>query len=598
MSPQHREAFAHLYYGLRTDGGFVLLTGEVGAGKTTLMRCLLAHVPEDLEVAFVLNPRVTVIELLQTVAEELGIELPADPASGKALIDRISRHLLDVHARGRRTVLVIDEAQNLTDDVLEQIRLLTNLETDRRKLLRIILIGQPELAQLLQRPAMRQLSQRITARYHLGGLTHEELAGYVRHRFAVAGSHHHAPFTRNALRVLYQRSRGIPRVVNVIADRALLGAYVEGTRSVGVRLVTRAADEVRGVRAPRRRRLALGGALALGSAVAVGLATLAPTAWPPQAVAPDAPPAAEQAARASTAAEQAARASTAAEVASALPAEPHGASSAEPGATAAPSSPFARASDVTAASAVAEPTPEPEVTAADAGTGSGRVALARADLGPRALEPLWRAREAQSRHEAFARLFEAWHAPIDIGGRDPCEAAPEAGLRCLERDGGWRLLAKLNRPAVLRLREPGNRREGADGDGARYLAVVGLQDGQVDVHVNGERVRLQRRALEPLWAGRIELLWQMPPAYQAPLRQGDSGETVVWLRQRLASALGAPVGDAPRFDRELARRLRDFQRRNDLRADGVAGPHTWIRLNASLDAGVPTLARAGEAGEG
>mgnify|MGYP001813966333 FL=1 len=188
MSARHREALAHLLYGLGEGGGFVQLTGEVGTGKTTICRCLLEQVPENVDIALVLNPKVTATELIATVCDELGIEYPGGDTSIKALTDVLYRYLLDAYARGRRTVLILDEAQNLSADVLEQVRLLTNLETATQKLLQIVLIGQPELRSMLAREDMRQLSQRVTARYHLDPISREEAGAYIRHRLQICGS--------------------------------------------------------------------------------------------------------------------------------------------------------------------------------------------------------------------------------------------------------------------------------------------------------------------------------------------------------------------------------------------------------------------------
>ncbi len=254
MSEQHREALAHLVYGVNSDGGFVLLTGEVGTGKTTVCRCLLEQLPCDADVAFVLNPALSVTELLGTVCDELGIDYPEGNTSVKAFVDRINTYLLDAHARGRKTVVIIEEAQNLSADVLEQLRLLTNLETNQRKLLQIIMIGQPELREMLARPELRQLAQRITARYHMGPLSRYDVTGYVNHRLSVAGLQG-SPFTASALSELWRLSRGIPRTVNVICDRALLGAYVQGQKKVGKATLSKAAGEVFGERPAHKRTL-------------------------------------------------------------------------------------------------------------------------------------------------------------------------------------------------------------------------------------------------------------------------------------------------------------------------------------------------------
>ncbi|WP_374497743.1 ExeA family protein [Vogesella indigofera] len=242
MSQQHREALAHLMYSIRGEGGFVLLTGEVGAGKTTLCRCFLEQLPAHCDVAFVINPKLTVPELLATLCEELQIALPAEHGN-KACIDLINKHLLAAHALGRTTLLIIDEAQNLSDEVLEQVRLLTNLETHECKLLHIILLGQPELRDKLARPELRQLSQRIVARYHLGPLQRDEIAPYIQHRLSVAGSHLDL-FPPAVMRQLFACTGGVPRKLNVLCDRALLGSYAQGKPRVDRATVRQAAREV------------------------------------------------------------------------------------------------------------------------------------------------------------------------------------------------------------------------------------------------------------------------------------------------------------------------------------------------------------------
>jgi len=224
LSERHAEALAHLLYGINESGGFIQLTGEVGTGKTTVVRTLLSRVPHHADVAVILNPRVTPVEFLLTICEELGLPVEdADRDSVKQMVDALNRRLLSAHAEGRRIIVIVDEAQNLSADTLEQVRLLTNLETPTQKLLQIILIGQPELRELLDRNDLRQLAQRITGRYHLKPLSREETEGYVRHRLRVAGAAGEI-FTPSALREVYRLAAGIPRVVNVTCDRALLGA--------------------------------------------------------------------------------------------------------------------------------------------------------------------------------------------------------------------------------------------------------------------------------------------------------------------------------------------------------------------------------------
>ncbi|MGD8573636.1 MAG: AAA family ATPase [Gammaproteobacteria bacterium] len=250
LSTRHAEALAHLLYGMRESDGFIQLTGEVGTGKTTLIRSLLEQAPDNVDVALILNPRVTMLEFLQTICQELHVDA-GDAGSAKQLIDALNEHLLASHAAGRRTVLIVDEAQNLSGDVLEQVRLLTNLETRQHKLLQIILIGQPELRDTLARRDLRQLAQRITARYHLQPLSAAETGRYIAHRLEVAGAGG-SIFTTGAVRQVQRLSGGIPRLINVICERALLGAYTQERRQVDPRTVRRAASEVLGPPPARR----------------------------------------------------------------------------------------------------------------------------------------------------------------------------------------------------------------------------------------------------------------------------------------------------------------------------------------------------------
>jgi general secretion pathway protein A len=307
LSERHAEALAHLLYGINEAGGFIQLTGEVGTGKTTVVRTLLSRIPHHADVAVILNPRVTPVEFLLTICEELGVAVgEAERDSVKSMVDALNRRLLTAHAEGRRIIVIVDEAQNLSAEVLEQVRLLTNLETPTHKLLQIILIGQPELRELLDRTELRQVAQRITGRYHLMPLSHEETKGYIRHRLRVAGASGEI-FTESALSEAHRLSSGIPRVINVTCDRALLGAYTRETRKVTAGLVRRAAGEVYGRRiVPAWLQWGVVGTAALAALAGAGFvgwlvwqqqaaaARLAKASAPPavhSAVAPNPPPA-------------------------------------------------------------------------------------------------------------------------------------------------------------------------------------------------------------------------------------------------------------------------------------------------------------------
>jgi general secretion pathway protein A len=277
LSAMHREALAHLMYGLQGGGGFVLLTGHIGTGKTTVCRCFLEQIPPGHQVGYIVNPKLTPLELLQTICQEFGVVVPGPaPTSLKPCIDALNLHLLAGHAAGHQCVLIVDEAQALSAKLLEMLRLLTNLETQERKLLQIVLVGQPELRDLLSRPELEQLAQRVIARVHLGPMQPAETADYVRHRMGVAGWTGELPFTARALTLVHRLAGGVPRRINLLCQRALLGAYATGTRRIGPAIVRKAAQEVfASPRVPTR-----GWWMAAGAAAVVAVAGLGWWTWP------------------------------------------------------------------------------------------------------------------------------------------------------------------------------------------------------------------------------------------------------------------------------------------------------------------------------
>ena len=245
MSPRHKEALAHLIFGLRESGGFVMLTGEVGTGKTTVSRKLMQQLPENTQVAMILNPTLSALELLGTICNELGIEYKRKHASLKYFTDQILAKLANNHDHGINTVLIVDEAQHLLPEVLEQLRLLTNLETNREKLLKVVLIGQPELQQLLKRNELRQLAQRITARYHLLPLTSSEVGAYIGHRLGVADGVI-SVFSKATIRAAFDITGGIPRVINLLCDRALTLTFTKQMPVVPQHIFIAAAQQILG----------------------------------------------------------------------------------------------------------------------------------------------------------------------------------------------------------------------------------------------------------------------------------------------------------------------------------------------------------------
>lgn len=543
LSAQHRDALAHLLYGVQGEGGFVLLTGEVGTGKTTLCRCLLDQIDAECDVAYILNPKMSAVEMLATVCEEFHIAVAPGAASIKAYVDALNAHLLRVNAQSRRAVLIIDEAQNLAADVLEQLRLLTNLETSTRKLLQIILIGQPELQAMLRRSDLRQVAQRIVARYHLSHLARRETAAYVAHRLSVAGSL--APlFPRKVLAMVHRHSGGVPRLINLICDRALLGTFAQGRFDVDAATLRKAAREVLGGDTTTRRwtlarwQAALLALLGAGGVLAAVSATVPSWQWHW----PDWKP-------------------TAAPPAAATAAPPTGAIETSP-----------PVPETAAASAITEATPP----------------LQAALRWPAEIAP-----HARSEALAFRDLLKRYGVEYDPAqGAEACEAAKAARLRCHTARGEIVDVQRFNQPALVTL--------GAPASGERFHAVlVSLTPDAATLELAGTTQRVTPATLAALWSGDYVVLWKPPPGYAGPLTEGSRGRAVSWLRHALARVQDGerePGADgkadekgAGVFDVELLRRVKTFQAAQGIEADGIAGELTFTLLNRRLDRTLPQL---------
>jgi len=410
LSERHAEALAHLAYGIQEAGGFVQLTGEVGTGKTMVVRSLLQQLPANCDMALILNPRITPAEFLLAICDELHVQVPERlETSVKGLVDLLTRFLLDAHARGRRVVVMVDEAQNLSPDVLEQVRLLTNLETATQKLLQIILVGQPELREVLGRSELRQLAQRITGRYHLEALTRPETLAYVRHRMRVAGATADI-FTSAALREVHRLSGGIPRIINVVCDRALLGAFTREEHRVTGELVRQAASEVYG-----RPMMAPWVRWAAAAATLAGILLLAGLLWQLR---------------------------------------PSGDPEAAPATAALPASPGALGAETDTREEEAAPAVEP----------------ARPDLAALlALAP-----GETTTDSAFAQLLSLWGASYDPAAGRPCDQVADQGLQCVADFGTFAQLKLINRPAILSLTDAAGAEhqvvlESLAGDAARIV---------------------------------------------------------------------------------------------------------------------------------
>jgi len=527
LSKQHREALAHLLYGIGNDGGFVLLTGEVGTGKTTVCRALLDQLPESTDVALILNPKYSSQELLASICDELGITYPNQETRIKHYIDALNKYLLQSHAQGRHTVLILDEAQNLGVDVLEQIRLLTNLETDCHKLLQIVLVGQPELLEQLLRPELRQLSQRITARFHLGALNRDELEGYISHRLAVAGVQGRL-FPAATLNRLYRMTRGIPRLINILCDRALLGAFVERQNRVEVNVLNRAASEVLGEDTTSAPDWLAGRWQFTGLAVVVLLLL----AWL------FVPGVKDQTRQWGDSLFD-----------NSLLAQEH-------------------------------------VLSADTDLASGRM-VAKAGSAPSSLGLWsWPDRQEYQLNQIFAyqSLFDAWGIEYHPK-QNPivCKFARSQGYSCLFGSGELESLIGLNRPAVLKL---------VNNKGEDFFATLVSIDGdRADIRIDGRRLKVSLEELKRWWRNVYTVFWQTPPGYDGVIQPGNQSKNTLWLDQQLALIQGrrAERRDSSVYDWALVKQVKQFQQSKGLTADGIVGPKTSIHLNTATGQSVPLL---------
>ena len=528
MSQRHADALAHLLYGISESGGFIQLTGEVGTGKTTLVRSLFEQLPKEADVALILNPELTTEEFLTAITEELGIQVPED-RTVKALIDGLNAHLLDAHSRGRRTVLIVDEAQNLGAELLEQVRLLTNLETPKQKLLQIILIGQPELREMLSRADMRQVAQRVTGRYHLEPLNQADTTKYVKHRMRVAGASG-SVFRPTAIREIFRRSKGVPRLINVVADRSLLAAYAKESRRIDRRLVRRAAAEVFGDRRAGtwRRRLAAGvAAVALAGAAAVGTIY-----WLDRFAG--------------------------------VPEEPVAETQLAP---AAPAPLLAEAREILA---VQEPIDEVEDTTPLA------VLLSDPTV-------------PKDTATAFTTLFDLWGRSYEPDGQPACQQAQVLDLRCWFQRGSVTYLKSLDRPAILNLiGDEGEQFQVV----LQYMDtdIASLAFGSQTFRTSltdlsrywyGDSLMLWRPGA-------------LQGEDLAPGMEGEGVRWLRASLARIdGESASAPDSGSAFFDSDLEARVRDYQRQRRLSVDGIAGAQTQIAINTDLDLpGTPSLTRA------
>lgn len=525
MSTRHQEGLAHLLYGINFGGGFVALTGEVGTGKTTLCHCLLQQLPENIDIALILNSKQNAIELVATICDELGINYDKNQPSLKILIDILNHHLLTTYANGRRTVLLIDEAQNLSMEVLEQIRLLTNLETSKTKLLQIILVGQPELKQLLSRQDLRQLNQRITARYHLLPLSLDETRAYIRHRLMVCNGNPDI-FKDSAIRKIYKLSSGIPRVINILCDRALLGAYSTNTYVVTPKIVSDSAKETLGFADDKfPYSTALLGLLFLGCA-ATGIYFL--KYWPQTA-------------------------------------DPININS-----TATRPSPKIKAANIEQPKPMEQkklPLVEKAASVEIIKTNSFESWIANPDL---------------SLNSALISALKLWNQPIPENNQVDCKSIETTGLRCVFGKSGWQDMLAINRPAILEF--------SPNAEEKRHALLTGIGQNQPVVHFDNITFPMADiikywngyyLILEPPSTPDVKLIY--------PHQTSDNVLWLRHVLNSLDGKTEA-AEQPRFFDDNLVARVMSFQHQHELPEDGKVGSKTLLHLkNAASSVDFPHL---------
>lgn len=557
MSERHREALAHLLYGVGGGGGFVVLTGEIGAGKTTVCRCFLEQIPRRTNVAYIFNPKLTVAELLKSVCDEFRIPYEHQgpgQATIKDYVDPLNEFLLKTHAVGQNNVLIIDEAQNLSPDVLEQLRLLTNLETSERKLLQIMLIGQPELRTMLAQPELEQLAQRVIAHFHLEALSEEETSQYIQHRLGVAGLKRGRLFDKKTVHRIHQLTAGVPRRINVLCDRALLGAYVENKSRVDKTIIDKAAQEIFQVptkashasaashkpansdeaatqRTPRRQAQEpwmpwLAAGLLFTSIAGIGTA-----AWLHQHQVVQAGKQARKSAGGTQLSAKAAQAAASGP---------------------SPASPASTAGGTMSTTLAAQPVDARTVY---------QLAFRKEKDALRALAPLWQ---------------------VTLGEGDACQQAQQQSLACFRNSGGLALIRQLERPVVLALHD--------DRDQAIYAVLGGLKDQTAILQLDGHARALPLSTLATMWRGDFITYWRTPPAFRMKILPGNTGPVVDWLALQLAKMDKAPAPSGKQvFDTNMQSRVYAFQMAQGLKPDGVVGATTFMLINRAVGVEEPRL---------
>ncbi len=627
LGKTHKEAFAHLLYGIRERGGFIVVTGEIGAGKTTLCRALLSHLDEDPLVAFIFNPTLSALELLKSINEDFGI--PSQGTTKKELIDELNQFLLDKRKEGKNPVLIIDESQSLDGEVLEQIRLLSNLETETEKLLQIILVGQPEFRHILEQPRLLQLNQRVTVRYHLKALSREETVEYIHHRLSVIDGADKVFFSPEALKKIWRFTRGVPRLINVLCDRALLAGYGKKKKHIDGQIIDQARKEITGRSAwagplnflrTMRRGLVPASLLVMFLILLVfGLrdyfgegrraegdkpsqehvatsdkapvplsadpVSSLPSGTPSDALAPVSghPDDGERAlARASTNPDA---------VASSLEPSPQGAA----------------VTQQTEVSGAAEgsrrrdgpPPPGPGDEASLHGASLDEVvevAGATGEMEERVLHAFYSKTLLETREEAFLAVVRQWGSGVSSeeekrlygAAPDLYKAARTLGFQCLRFRGNINRVRALDLPALLELRLGKTMTK-------RYVALLAFEGtyGKIAPTLPDGSSLVPLSVLEPLWYGTAYVLWRDVWGGRRYLAKGMKGGIVGDLQSSLKDLGYYKQKPSGVFDGKTVDAVRAFQRDHFLDEDGILGPQTRIVLYQALKRfQMPTLVGA------
>ncbi|WP_275975292.1 ExeA family protein [Alkalimarinus coralli] len=576
MSERHKEALAHLLYGVSGQGGFVVLTGEVGTGKTTVCRCFLQQVPDNTDVAFIVNPKLSARELLANICDEFGIQHPHS-ASIKIYNDLISHYLLQAHSEGRHTVLVIDEAQNLRIDVLEQLRLLTNLETSEKKLLQIILLGQPELQDMLAQKELRQLAQRITARYHLKALNKEEVTAYIRYRLAVAGQKQDL-FKPGAIKTIYRKSGGIPRLINLVCDRALLGAYSQSATVVDAKNIKQAFNEIgaeqkKNVLSIIPKWVVTGAGMgavfgALLIFLVAGFLGKDKELYSDRLSDGDASN--QDIAQTNSALDDASN-TTALQAAEYSERCVEGDDSCDTG---------------------TEGAHVPRPLNSSFGT------VNRSGFDPKKRYGTDYVGSLKYTAPPFNNKLTAYQAVLSVWGVNytqhksklVCEFAELQGLGCLHKQGNWRGLLQINRPTVMKL----SNQKGQP----FYIGLLAIEGDYAKVAIGNKTIWTSLDAIDQQWYGDYSVIWKLPPYKSRVITPGTVNDPDKWLNSNItnvkasqASQKGAETAVGLSDNSPIQEKIQWFQRSEGLTPDGIAGALTLIHLNNYINPDIPTLVR-------